>query len=76
MADVADPSRGAASFHDDQVDVVGIEQMIDVGASSENRLEPILLVIGIEETGNGFELAEVECADHHERVPWLEVSTK
>lgn len=75
MTDIANPTRRAAGLHDDEVDAIGLEKVIDVRNLGENGFESVGLIFGIEEAGNRLELAEVERTDHHGRVPWFEVST-
>ncbi len=75
MADIADPARRTTGFHDDEVDFIGLEEVIDVRDLGEDGFESIGLFFGVEETGDRLELAEVERTDHHGMVPWFEVST-
>ncbi|TWT79489.1 hypothetical protein CA13_08910 [Planctomycetes bacterium CA13] len=75
VTNIADPPGRAAGFHDDEVDIVGLEQVIDVRDLGEDGFESVGLIFGIEEAGHRLELAEVERTDYHGTVPWFEVST-
>jgi len=60
-----DPARGAAGLHDDLVDARRGKQVLDVVILGLDRFEALFLGGGFEETGNGGELAKVDCECHH-----------
>jgi hypothetical protein len=63
---VVDPSRRPARFHDDEIDLVLLEdgsEVIAVGGSVQKGVFPSF---GVEKAAHGIELTEVESENFHD----------
>ena len=76
LSQIVDPARGAAGFHDNEVNFLAFEGSGEVGRIGFCREESVLSCCGVKEAAHGVEFAEVKSENLHcvvrSSVWWVE----